>query len=130
MRTALALLLLTPLAVRPSGAAPFAYVSNEKAGNVTVVDLATDRPVAAMATGGRRRGIQVSADGKTLYVSRAGLERQKKSPLDAVLAIDVATRRVRAAYDVGSDPERFAVSRDGSRLYISNEDAGTATVTR
>ena len=77
MRTALALLLLTPLAVRPSGAAPFAYVSNEKAGNVTVIDLATDRPVAAITTGGRPRGIQVSADGKTLYVSRAGLERAR-----------------------------------------------------
>src|SRR5947208_3247074 len=94
------------LSCLPAAAAPFAYVSNERSGSVTIIDTATDKPVLELKVGGRARGIQMSADGKTLYVARCGLQRQTKSPLDAILAIDVAARRVTAKYEAGSDPER------------------------
>jgi len=122
----LALALL--LAVAPVTAAPFAYVSNEHGGSVTVIDTAADRAVATIAVGGRARGIQVGGDGR-VYVARSGLKRQTASPLDAILAIDPAARKVVARYPAGTDPERFALSRDGRRFYIANEDAGTASVT-
>src|SRR5215213_4563771 len=113
----------------PAHAAPFVYITNERSGNVTVIDAATDKPLYNLHTGGRPRGIQVSADGRTVYVARSDPQFNKQSPLDSILAIDVAKKRVAAHLDAGSDPEQFAVSRDGKRLYITNEDAGTASVT-
>ena len=121
-----------PLCPRPPWEPRFAWVTNERAGTVTVFDTATDKVVATLnARGARPRGLQLTADGKRLYVAP---ERHRpdhaKSAADAI----VAARRRRpsralARFDVGSDPERFVVSRDGSRLYSANEDAGTATVT-
>ncbi|HKH46415.1 MAG TPA: cytochrome D1 domain-containing protein, partial [Thermoanaerobaculia bacterium] len=116
-------------AVTTASAAPFVYVTNERSGNVTVIDAATDKPVYNLHTGGRPRGIQVSADGRTVYVARSDPQFNKQSPLDSILAIDVTKKRVTAHLDAGSDPEQFAISRDGKRLYITNEDAGTASVT-
>ena len=47
-------------------------VSNERSGNVTVIDAATDKVVATIPAGKRPRGIQASPDGKTLYVAVSG----------------------------------------------------------
>ncbi|HEX7180846.1 MAG TPA: PQQ-dependent catabolism-associated beta-propeller protein [Thermoanaerobaculia bacterium] len=130
VRARLGIAVLLSLLSLPTHAAPFAYVSNERSGTVTILDVATDKPVANLRVHGRPRGIQVSADGKTIYVARSDPQNRKQNPLDAVLAIDVRQRQVVAKYDGGSDPEQFAVSPDGKRLFISNEDAGTASVTQ
>jgi len=45
------------------------YVSNEKSGDVTVIDGATRTVIANVAAGKRPRGIHMSADGKTVYVA-------------------------------------------------------------
>ena len=106
-----------------------AWVSNERAGTVTVIDTATDKVAATVKLGFRPRGIEVSPDGRRVYVALSDTARNTQGPGDAIIAIDAATRQVVVRYDAGTDPERFAVSRDGSRLYASNEDAGTATIT-
>jgi PQQ-dependent catabolism-associated beta-propeller protein len=106
-----------------------AWVSNERAGTVTVIDTATDKVVATVKLGFRPRGIEVSPDGRRVYVALSDTARNTQGPGDAIVAIDAATRKLVTRYDAGTDPERFAVSRDGSRLYASNEDAGTATIT-
>jgi YVTN family beta-propeller protein len=124
----LALTLAASLGASSAGAEPFVYVTNEHSGTVTVIDAATDKPLVHLKTGGRPRGIQLSADGKTVFVARCDPEFRKQNAIDAILAIDVAKRRVTAHYDGGSDPEQFAVGLDG-RLYVANEDAGTASVT-
>ena len=123
------LFLIFLLSATTASAAPFAYVTNEHSGTVTIIDVATDRPVLNLHTGGRPRGIQTSADGRTIYVARSDPQYRNHNPLDAILNIDVAHRKILAYLDAGSDPEQFAVSRDGKRLYITNEDAGTASVT-
>ena len=106
-----------------------AWVSNERAGTVTVIDTATDKVVATVKLGFRPRGIEVSPDGRRVYVALSDTARNAQGPGDAIVALDAATRQIVTRYDAGTDPERFAVSRDGSRLYASNEDAGTATIT-
>ena len=130
MKAATALLLLFLAA--PATAEPLAYVTNEVAGTVTILDTATHRVVATVAmtpAGARPRGIQRTADGKRLYVALSDLAHLAKGPADAVVALDAHTFKELQRFDVGTDPERFVVSRDGSRLYSANEDAGTATVT-
>src|SRR5215472_7672178 len=54
----------------PSG--PRAYVSNEASGDVTVIDLASNKPVANIPVGKRPRGVQRSPDGKRVYVALSG----------------------------------------------------------
>jgi PQQ-dependent catabolism-associated beta-propeller protein len=117
---------------------PLAYVSNERDGTITVVNTATDEAVKTFRVGGRPRGIQLSPDGRRLYVavSRPASAQRPTAPdraatqiADQVVELSAADGRVVARYDVGSDPEQFAVGRGGRRLYVANEDAGTATIT-
>jgi len=121
--------LLLSLALLPGAAqAPTLWVSNERAGTLTVIDTATDRMVATVAVGGRPRGIQASPDGRTVYVAVSRPANARPGAPEGIVAVDAASRRVRARFAAGTDPEQFAVGRDGAHLYASNEDAGTTSV--
>ena len=96
-----------------------AYVSNEKADTVTVIDTRTDRVVRIIAVGRRPRGIGISPDRSRLYVAT--------SNEDAIEVIDLKTYRFIGRMPGGSDPEAFAVHPDGKRLFLSNEDSASAT---
>ncbi|MEW6272990.1 MAG: PQQ-dependent catabolism-associated beta-propeller protein [Thermodesulfobacteriota bacterium] len=125
----LALLAVASTAVA-TGAAPLAYVSNERDGTITVIDTASDAVVRTIPVGGRPRGIRTSPDGKAVYVALSNpWHRVDPAWQDRIVAIDVATGEVVRRLAVGTDPEQFAISRDGRRLYTSNEDVGTASVT-
>lgn len=115
------------------------YVTNERSGDLTVIDPATTASVATIPLGKRPRGIRPSPDGSRLYIALSG------SPISPP-GVDASTLPApdRTADGIGivetgsltltrtlrgpSDPEQTAVSRDGLRLYVANEDAGTATV--
>ena len=57
-------------AARPRG--PRVYVTNERSGNMTVIDANTNQAIATIALGKRPRGIRLAPDGKTLYVALSG----------------------------------------------------------
>src|SRR5581483_2953699 len=59
------------------------YVSNEKSGDVTVIDGATFKAVATFPVGKRPRGIHASPDGKTVYVALSGTPIEPPPQLDA-----------------------------------------------
>src|SRR4051812_33058720 len=121
-------------------------VSNERSGDVTVIDAATDKVVGTIPVGKRPRGIHASPDGKTLYVAVSGSPiigppklDEKGAPIfpkveggdraeDGIAVIDLKTKRLVKKLPTGTDPEEFAVSPDGRRIYVSNEDAGTTTL--
>jgi YVTN family beta-propeller protein len=123
-------------------------VSNERSGEVTLVDGANHQVVSTLPVGKRPRGIHASPDGRYLYVAVSGAPIQGPPKLDAngnplpednddeesdhsadgIVVIDVAARKFVKKMTVGSDPEEFAVSPDGERLYIANEDVATASV--
>jgi PQQ-dependent catabolism-associated beta-propeller protein len=109
--------------------ARYAFVTNEGAGSVTVVDLDAQRSVATIPLGARPRGIRVSPDGARVFVALSDNAPTTESDLDAVAVIDVREGKVTARHRVGSDPEQFAIGPGGERLYAANEDAGTASVT-
>lgn len=117
-----------------------AYVSNEDGHTVTVIDTAKNTVVTTIPVGKRPRGIQLSHDGKTLYVALSGLPKCPPSvpdeecaklgrdvKADGVAAVDTTTMKVVKVFEAGSDPEQFDLAADG-RLYVANEDAATATV--
>jgi YVTN family beta-propeller protein len=147
---AIALATLLPVATPAQAAGSYqVYVSNEKSGDVTVIDGATLKAVATFPVGKRPRGIHASPDGKTVYVALSGTPIEGPPELDAkgnpifkddddddavsdksadgIGLLDVATHKLVKKISVGSDPEEFDLSRDGRRLYVSNEDVKTAS---
>jgi YVTN family beta-propeller protein len=133
------------------------YVSNEKSGDVTVIDGTDLKVLATIPVGKRPRGIHVSPDGRSVYVALSGTPVEPPPQLDAqgnpifqkgkrgkddddddaanadksadgIGIIDVAKRAETGRINAGSDPEEFALSKDGTRLYVSNEDTKTASV--
>ena len=81
---ALAGALLLPAGVRAQNA-PLAYVSNEGSGTVTIIDTATDQVVGTLTVGPGPRGIQVSPDGKRVYVAVSDLARTVETDADAIV---------------------------------------------
>ena len=129
------------------------YVTNEKSGDITVID--SDFRVAATIPAGKRpRGIHPSPDGRTVYVALSGTPIEAPPQIDAngnpvfakkpdaedadeagadkaadgIGVLDVATKQMRRKLNAGSDPEEFDLSKDGKHIYISNEDTRTASV--
>src|SRR6266850_3732564 len=152
LRAILPILCCLPFA--PVAFAYHVYITNEKGGDVSVIDGATREVVATIPVGKRPRGIRVSPDGKTLFVAVSGTpisappqldakgnpifkkgkddddddDKKADKSADGIAVVDVAQRKFLRKIQVGSDPEQLALSADGTRLYVSNEDVGTASV--
>ena len=116
----------------------FVCVSNERSGDVTVIDGSTDAVIATVPVGKRPRGIHATPDGKRLFVTLSGSPRmapgvdENRAPADKTAdglgVIDVAARKLIDRWHVGSDPEQFAISRDGKFAFIANEDDASASI--
>src|SRR5437870_10050766 len=116
----------------------FAFVSNEKSGNVTVIDGTSDAVVATFAVGKRPRGIHATRDGKRIFVTLSGSPRMapgvdtERAPADKTAdglgVIDVSARKLVDRWHVGSDPEQFAISKDGKLAFIANEDDASIVI--
>ncbi len=127
------------------------YVSNEKSGDVSVIDGRDFSVVDTVAVGKRPRGLHVSPDGKTLYVAVSGTPAEGPPQIDAkgnpvfadksadddaaadksadgIAIVDTGSNKLLGKLRAGSDPEEFALSKDGKHIYISNEDVKTASV--
>lgn len=128
--------------VSPSaGAADFAvYVSNERSGDVSVIDPDAHTVVATWPVGARPRGIHVTRDGRRLLVAVSGSPRlgpgadpdrarqtKPDKAQDGIAIVDTATGRVLRKLSVGSDPEQFVLTRDERGVIVANEDEGTAS---
>ena len=74
MGALLAAALVASLPTVASAAGFEVYVTNERSGDVTVIDGATFKVVQTIPVGKRPRGIHASPDGKTVYVGDSGLE--------------------------------------------------------
>lgn len=146
------------LAPRPGAAAQSyqVWVTNEKSGDVTIIDGGSLQVVGTLPVGKRPRGIHASPDGRTVYVALSGTPIEGPPQLDAagnpvfrkghgkddddddnaaadksadgIGVIDVADRRITGKIKVGSDPEEFTLSPDGRKIYVSNEDVKTASI--
>ena len=128
------------LAASFSAQAGRAYVSNEDGHTVTVIDTDKNEVITTVPVGKRPRGLQLSHDGKQLFVALSGLPKCPPSvpdeeceklgrdlKADGVAAVDTKTLKVLKVFEAGSDPEQFDLGSDG-RLYVANEDSATATV--
>ena len=88
------------LAVNPAFAF-LGYVSNEKGNSISVVDTDKMETVATIKTGQRPRGIEVSRDGKFVYVALGDD--------DTIQIFDTKTRNNVGELPSGADPEQFTL---------------------
>ena len=133
---AVALAAVTPA---PPARGPRLFVTNERSGDLSVIDVASRRLVATVRLGKRPRGIRVGPDSATLYVALSGSpfappgvdEKTLPPPdrsADGIGVVDAAALKLVRMIPVGTDPEQLALSKDGTRLFVSNEDAATVKV--
>jgi YVTN family beta-propeller protein len=137
-----------------AASAPYrVYVTNERSGDLTVIDGGDFSVIATIPVGKRPRGIHVSPDGRTVYVAVSGTPLEAPPQIDAhgnpifekkkgdddddanadksadgIALVDVGAGKLTGKLPAGSDPEEFDLSRDGKSIYISNEDVRTASV--
>jgi YVTN family beta-propeller protein len=92
------------------------------ADGIAVVDLQQGRVVRVLASGPDPESFDVSADGKTLYVSN--------EDSGALAIVDVATGTVVRTAKVGGEPEGVAITRDGKFVYVASEASSEIDVVR
>src|SRR5499426_2446443 len=133
-----ALLVVLVPATRAEPPSYLIFVSNERSGDVTVIDGATDSVVGTFPVGKRPRGIHSTPDGNRVFVTVScssrmapGLD-ENRAPADkrayCLGVIDPAARKLTDRWHVGSDPEQFAISKDGKFAFIANEDDSSASI--
>src|SRR6201984_2434384 len=129
---------LLAAATRAEAPSYLVFVSNERSGDVTVIDGATDEVVGTFPVGKRPRGIHATPDGRRLFVTLSGSPRmapgldENRAPADkradGVGVIDPSARKLIDRWHVGLDPEQFAISKDGKFAFIANEDDASASI--
>ena len=139
---ALALMSAYGCSPKPSQPAPSSYliyVTNERSGDVSIIDPETQREVGRMTIGKRPRGLVLSPDKRFLYVAVSGspiagpgVDETSLPPpdkaSDGIAVINLANRQVIKTLRGVSDPEQIAISPDGERLYVASEDSGKVIV--
>ena len=129
----------SPAANAPQPRAYRVYVTNERSGDLTVIDGATHEVLATVPLGKRPRGIQVSPDRTQLFIALSGspiagpgIDESTLPPADpsadGIGIVDIESLQLLRILRGVSDPEQLVVSRDGKHLYIASEDTGTAVV--
>jgi YVTN family beta-propeller protein len=83
------------------------YVSNDRTGDVAVIDMKSGS-VVTIPLGARPQGEAFSRDGKSLYVTLMGAA--------AIAVIDLSSNRRTGTIQTGEGPCRIAVSPDGKTL--------------
>ena len=95
------------------------YVSNERGNSITIIDSETMEAVEEIPVGQRPRGINLSPDGKRLYILA--------SDDNHVQVMDTATRTITHVLPSGPDPELGVLHPSGNPLYVANEDDNLVT---
>lgn len=98
----------------PELRAVVAYVTNEEAGTVSVIDRAKDRVVSTIQVGQAPRGIVVEPDTRRAFVLNGGA--------DTITVIDVNSHRVvhTLNLEVRAGAQELAISPRGRTLYVAN----------
>jgi YVTN family beta-propeller protein len=115
------------------------YVTNEISGDLSVIDVASEKVISTIPLGKRPRGVRVSPDHSTLYVALSGspiappgVDEETLPPADkkadGIGVFDIKSGKLLRVMPGGSDPEQLAVSIDGRWLFIANEDVGETSV--
>jgi YVTN family beta-propeller protein len=99
----------------------FAYIANNTAGEVDVIDTTTYQ-VTSIPTGPGSRRLCISPAGDRVYVTN------NYGAPGSVSAIDTATKQVIATIPVGVAPFDVGITPNGNEAYVTNQHDGTVSV--
>lgn len=113
-------------AVAQDDDAYYVYVSNEYSADISVIDSATDQVIDTIEISGRPgevrpRGLNVSPDGRFIYVSVSDFQPTVETNADAIAVIDVVTNEIVQRIAAGGNPERVASTPDGTEVWAALE---------
>lgn len=97
-----------------------AYITNDYANTVSVIDLATNAVVTTFPVGNTPVGVSVNPVNNQVYITN--------SYAGSVSVINTLTNSVKATIAVGSYPFSVYVNPDGSRAYVPNYNDGNISV--
>ena len=114
------------------------YVTNERSGDLSIIDSSTLQVIATVPLGKRPRGIHPSPDHRFLYIALSGspiagpgVDESKLPPpdrtADGIGVFDVQQNKLVRTIQSGIDPENFDVTPDGRTIIVSNEDDAKAS---
>ncbi len=89
------------------------------ADGIAVVDVAKRALVATLPSGPDPEALDLSPDGRTLFVSNEDTAQMS--------AIDLPSGKVRGVVDVGHEPEGVTVRPDGKVVFVTSEQDGEVT---
>ncbi len=124
--TALILALWLGTAAAQNDDAYYVYISNEYSADISVIDSSTDEVIRTIEISGRPgevrpRGLNVSPDGRYIYVSVSDFHPTVETDDDAIAVIDVVTNEVVQSIRAGGNPERVAATPDGTEVWAALE---------
>jgi YVTN family beta-propeller protein len=97
-----------------------AYITNQFANTVSVIDTARNTVTATIPVGTNPVGVAVSPNGSTVYVTNY--------VSNTVSVIDAATAMVSATIPVGSGPLGVAVHPDSGAVYVADSQSNDLSV--
>jgi YVTN family beta-propeller protein len=115
----LALIVVTTMATADEAAAKVRrklYVTNSAGNDVTVIDVATHKPIGRIEVGPHPHGIAVPAAQDVIYVTVEGTNPGE------LLWIDPQTDKITRRMKIGPAPNQLAVTPDGKFAYIPASD--------
>jgi YVTN family beta-propeller protein len=92
------------------------YVTNSAGNDVTVIDVATHKPIRRIEVGPHPHGIAVPASQDVIYVTVEGTNPGE------LLWIDPRTDKITRRLKIGPAPNQLAVTPDGKFAYIPSSD--------
>lgn len=105
----------------PAGAMPKQeHEAMTQAGQVWVIDTATDQVAAKIPGGKHPAHVVLSPDGRFAFVTNGGE--------NTVSVVDASARTMIATVPVGAYPHGIRVSPDGREAYVANLKGGTVSV--
>ncbi len=99
-------------------------------GTVSIVDLKQELEVAQVQTDLHPSDLELSADGRMLYVANANSDTVTVIDTVARRAIHTISVRPDASLPFGSAPNALALSKDGKTLYVANGGNNAVAVIR
>jgi len=106
---------LAPAAEAAGKARQKLYVTNSSGDDVTIIDVATNKPIGRIEVGPHPHGIAVPAAQDVIYVTIEGHGRNKPGEL---VWINPVTDNVTKRMEIGPEPNQLAVTPDGKFAYV------------
>jgi YVTN family beta-propeller protein len=123
-------LMAVSVALAGAASAQTLIVLNKSDHEAALVNPATLKVTARLATGKGPHEVAVSADGRMAFVSNYGAYgvfrpgEQRQQPGETITVLDLKARKVAATWTLGEfkRPHGIVVSRDGKRLWVTVEE--------